>query len=277
MAHTIMAKLFMLCLAFGFAVYYPQHLKAGGNMNNSTINMQDVFFEWLRCCYSPEAMIAGGSVGVPSEAPKGIHIDEYITAIKKALGNTTDKKVVTLAEKKKVSGVPLPYLYIDKNELYVIMIRDYTMAAEIAKELGMPPEDYTPSVLTGKLLPNSKGGWTLLLFTTSTEASGWEYGYAYFYDVFVTVHDGKLRYNIIKVENSNDGTNPLMDEYSRHDFQKNLEEPAVKEYFYVIYSIDIKSGKLFLESADEDFPGLALAFEWNGQRYVKKGLVHKKP
>ena len=262
-------------IIFCIVIFHPQSVNAKGGMSYAnSIAMQDVFFEWMRYCYSPEAMGTGAEAGIPPEAPERTSINDYIKIIKHQLGDTTDKKVVTLAKKKKISGVPLPYLHIDENDLYVEMIREYTAAAEIAKRVGIPTEDYTPSVLTGKLLPNVRGGWTLIV-TTKFEGM-FTYGRVYFYDVSTTIRNGKLQYSIIRVEDTSNDTNPLMDQYDRHDFQIEKEPMADQiDIHEIYYRIDQKSGKLFLES--DDCPDLALAFEWNGQRYAKKGLVRIKP
>lgn len=114
---TIIAFINLICC---ITIFHPQSLNAGEVRSyTNNIAMQDVFFEWMCCSYNPEAMGTGGDVGLPQETPERTTKDGYIKIIKHELGNTSDKKVVTLANKKKISGVPLPYLHMVENDLYV--------------------------------------------------------------------------------------------------------------------------------------------------------------
>lgn len=119
------------------------------------------------------------------------------------------------------------------------------MAAEIAKEIGLPTEEYIPCVLTSKLLPNVRGGWTLIV-TTKFENIVTR-GSVYFYNVSTTMLNGKLRYSIVRVEETSNDANPLMDQYDGHDFQLKkdpMDDPI--DIHEIYYRIDQKSGNLLI-------------------------------
>lgn len=270
-------KFFFTIIIMLSLVIFTTLCHAGGSMTSANNKIDEIFFAWVKKCFNRDTLNMG-VLEIDKKFEK-----QYETFVKQYIKNNNG--ILFQNNRLEKYGLGLPYLYIDKKYNFAKYIPDFSDKElyntifggnEYAKfeEIDMVFDTFYFKVL------NYYYGNSILIVINRGSDSGNELSNVWFFTVDAEVNHNTVEYNFTLLK-SDDETlqrynNKIIEDYDMCDFypERRIDGIGCEQVELPWYDIDKKTGDLFVYSPRNSVS--CLRFVWNGERYVKNGLVHQE-